>query len=208
MLNCPLCECLSENFFENTFSCPECKLIFKSPSNYLSKDAEDKRYQSHQNSNQDQGYIDFLNKLANPIQKFIKNQDDLLDYGCGPFSQISKILDSVVKTTSFYDPLFFPTLELTNKMYDVVTCTEVVEHFKSAKDDWEQLLSTVKPNGILGIMTQFYNEEINFQKWWYKNDPTHIVFYRQETLDFIAKKYCLKVLYNDQRSVIIFQNGL
>ncbi len=208
MLNCPLCNCSSANYVGNSFSCPECKLIFKTPLSFLSKDDEDKRYQSHQNSNQDQGYIDFLNKLATPLQKFIKQNDELLDYGCGPFSQISKILESEVKSTSFYDPLFFPNSEVTSRLYDVVTCTEVVEHFKSAKDDWEQLLSTVKPNGILGIMTQFYNEEINFQKWWYKNDPTHIVFYRQETLDYIAKKYSLKVLYNDQRSVIIFQNGL
>jgi hypothetical protein len=181
-------------------------LVFKSVELHLSKEAEDKRYQTHQNSNQDQGYIDFLNKLAIPLKDFVKNEDSHLDYGCGPYSQLSKILEPVVASSEVFDPLFFPSKEIVKEQYDVVTCTEVAEHFKYAAVDWEQLLSTVKPLGILGIMTQFYKDEINYKEWWYKNDPTHVVFYRQETLDYLTKKYQLKVLYNDHRSVIIFQN--
>jgi hypothetical protein len=73
--------------------------------------------------------------------------------------------------------------------------------------EWEKLFATVKSSGILGIMTQFYNDEVDYKSWWYKNDPTHVVFYRQKTLDFLAQKYQMKILYNDHRSVIIFQNG-
>lgn len=205
--SCPLCDSISNIFFDNTYSCPNCCLVFKSSVLFLSKDAENKRYQTHQNSNGDQGYIDFLNRLAIPLKEFIKREDQVLDYGCGPCSQISKILESAVQATNFYDPLFFPDEDVRNQKYDVVTCTEVVEHFKSVKTDWDKLLSTIKPNGILGIMTQFYNDDINYKDWWYKNDPTHVVFYRQETLNYLAKRYQMKVLYNDHRSVIIFKHG-
>jgi hypothetical protein len=205
--NCPLCSTESPSFFKQTYSCPICFLVFKSAELFLSSEDESKRYHTHQNANNDQGYIDFLNKLGTPLRSFLKPEDHLLDYGCGPFSQLAKNLESDVLTTSFYDPLFFPNENIKNKQFDVVTCTEVVEHFKAVSQDWDQLVATVKPKGILGIMTQFYHDDINFKDWWYKNDPTHIVFYREETLAFLAKKYQMKVLYNDHRSVIIFQNG-
>jgi hypothetical protein len=131
----------------------------------------------------------------------------LLDYGCGPYSQLSQILEEEVSSATVFDPLFFPKEENVKRQYDVVTCTEVAEHFQHAREDWDQLLGTVKPAGILGIMTQFYHDQINYKDWWYKNDPTHVIFYREETLIYLATKYQLKVLYNDHRSVIIFQNG-
>lgn len=205
--NCPLCQRRSSLFFDKTYCCPNCYLVFKSKELFLSKEAEDKRYRTHQNSNNDQGYIDFLNRLANPLKEFIKNEDQFLDYGCGPYSQISKILEADLHSTSCYDPLFFPDESVKNKKFDVVTCTEVVEHFQDVKGEWEKLISTVKPNGILGIMTRFYQDTTNYKEWWYKNDPTHIVFYREETFDYLAQKYQMKVLYNDHHSVIIFQHG-
>jgi hypothetical protein len=204
--NCPLCDSISSIFFEQTYSCSHCSLIFKSPEIYISKASEEARYNFHQNSTGEQGYIDFLNKLAMPLKEFIKKDFTLLDYGCGPYSQIAEILKSDVAVTKFYDPLFSPN-EFAKEKFDVVTCTEVVEHFKNPKLEWEKLFATVKSSGILGIMTQFYNDEVDYKSWWYKNDPTHVVFYRQKTLDFLAQKYQMKILYNDHRSVIIFQNG-
>jgi hypothetical protein len=204
--NCPLCDSSAILFFEKTFSCPNCYLVFKSPEIFISKASEEARYNSHQNSTGEQGYIDFLNRLAIPLNEFIRKDFTLLDYGCGPYSQIAKILEPEVAVTKFYDPQFFPN-ELSKEKFDVVTCTEVVEHFKNPKLEWEKLLATVKPKGILGIMTQFYNDEIDYKSWWYKNDPTHVVFYRQKTLDYLAQKNYMKILYNDRRSVIIFQNG-
>jgi hypothetical protein len=204
--NCPLCDSASKPFFQDTYSCPTCYLVFKSPEIFISKAEEEARYNSHQNSTGEQGYIDFLNRLAIPLKEFIRKDFTLLDYGCGPYSQIAKILEPEVADTKFYDPQFFPN-ELSKQKFDVVTCTEVVEHFKGPKLEWEKLVAAVKPKGILGIMTQFYNDEIDFKSWWYKNDPTHVVFYRPKTLDFLAQKYQMKILYNDRRSVIIFQNG-
>ncbi len=204
---CPLCENPSDLFFENTYDCPKCRLIFKSKNIFLTKTEEDKRYRTHQNTSGDQGYIDFLNKLAIPLKEFVNNTDEYLDFGCGPYSQLTHLVEPNVSKINFYDPLFFPEEKLLSQKYDVVTCTEVVEHFQKANEDWEKLVSVVKSGGVLGIMTQYYHDEINYKDWWYKNDPTHVVFYREETLSFLAKKYQMKILYNDHRSVMILQNG-
>jgi hypothetical protein len=207
MSNCPLCSGKSDLFFENTFSCQNCFLIFKDQKIFLTPEAENKRYQSHCNIANDEGYINFLNKLAIPLRPFLKKEFHSLDYGCGPYSQMSKLIENEVSSSSIYDPLFFPSEQICKSQFDVVTCTEVVEHFKIPSADWTQLISTVKSEGILGVMTQFYNDSINFKDWWYKNDPTHIMFYREETLEYMAAKFQLKILYNDHRSVIIFRNG-
>lgn len=206
-LLCPLCRTPSPIFYFDTHSCPKCFLVFKSPSLFLTKDEESARYKTHQNANNDQGYIDFLNRLGNPLKGVIVRDDRLLDYGCGPYSQLAKNLEGYVKSTHVYDPLFFPDQEILEDQFDVVTCTEVVEHFQEVKKNWDQLVSCVKPKGILGIMTQFYADNISYKDWWYKNDPTHVVFYREKTIEYIAKKYKLNVLYNDHTSVTIFQNG-
>ena len=35
-------------------------------------------------------------------------------------------------------------------------------------------------------MTNFYDDSINFNDWYYRKDPTHVVFYTEETFKFIA----------------------
>ena len=104
-----------------------------------------------------------------------------------------------------YDPLFFADKNLLGQQYDVVTSTEVVEHFKEPKTDWDQLIHLIKPRGLLAVMTQFLVEDVDYQTWWYKNDPTHVAFYNENTFEFLAKKYGLEILFNDHVSVIIFR---
>lgn len=105
-----------------------------------------------------------------------------------------------------YDPIFYPDAHLLiPETYDVVVSTEVVEHFKSPSSDWDLLVGLVKDNGILGVMTQFIHPETDYEKWWYKNDPTHVSFYQEKTIHYLAEKFALDILYNDQKSVVIFK---
>ena len=36
------------------------------------------------------------------------------------------------------------------------------------------------------MMTNFYDESIPFKDWYYRKDPTHVVFYSLETVSTIA----------------------
>lgn len=205
-MNCLLCQTNSNVFEADTFMCPECALVFKNPKAFLSTEEDVARYSSHQNISTDQGYLDFLGRLVQPLKSFLPKKFTALDFGCGPGPTLSLLLEEVGGTVENYDPIFFPDAHLlVPETYDVVTSTEVVEHFKTPQQDWEILIGLVKDNGLLAIMTQFYSKEIDYQAWWYKNDPTHIVFYQKETFLYLAETYNLEILYTDNKSITIFK---
>ena len=207
-MNCLLCHNDSNPFELDTFMCPECHLVFKNPETFNSTEKDIERYSTHNNNSTDQGYLDFLGRFVIPLKPFLPKKFDALDFGCGPGPTLSLLLEEVGGTVENYDPLFFPDAHLLiPESYDVVTSTEVVEHFKLPRHDWKTLIDLVKDNGVIAIMTLFYSPEIDYKKWWYKNDHTHIVFYQQETFEYIAKEFNLEILYNDKKSIIIFKKG-
>ncbi len=48
-------------------------------------------------------------------------------------------------------------------------------------------------DSILSIMTNMLNSDTNFEYWHYKNDPTHICFFSQATMNHLANKWGAKV---------------
>ena len=202
---CLLCSHETSPSALETFDCINCGLKFKNPKLYLSDSEEASRYRHHNNDPEDDGYKKFLGKCFNPLTAFLKPYFSLLDFGCGPGPTLTLLAAPLVQTTANYDPLFFPEASKLEIQYDVVTSTEVVEHFKHPKKDWELLVSLVRTDGYLAIMTQFLKPETNFEQWWYKNDPTHLCFYRPETFTFLATKYQLEEVFCDDVSVIIFK---
>lgn len=204
-MNCLLCHTPSTLFASETFLCPHCQLVFKNPLLHINKEAEIKRYTTHNNNEADVGYVNFLKRLSDPLTPFLKAEFDSLDFGCGPGPTLSILLDQKGGRTKNYDPIFFPDQKLLEEKYDIVTSSEVVEHFKNPEKDWNQLVSLVKPNGLLAVMTLFYHPGIDYKSWWYIKDPTHIVFYQEQTLLYLAEKFNLEIIFKDNTSVIIFR---
>ena len=188
-MNCIFCQSNQINkVIENNFHCLNCGVVFKSIDVHLSENEEEKRYRFHENDANDLNYYDFLIKLIKPIESELKNIKSHLDFGSGKSSVYQKYFLEKDIESSCYDLYFFPDKKTLLKKYDLVTCSEVVEHFNVPNQDWEILVSTVKSKGLLAIMTNFYNSSIDYKNWWYKNDPTHVVFYTKESLSFIEKK--------------------
>lgn len=205
-MQCLLCHSETSLVLASTFDCSVCGLRFKDPQTFLAIDAENERYRHHNNDSQDEGYRRFLNKLILPLTSFLPRNFISLDYGCGSGPTVSLLLNELGGDVYNYDPLFFADQSLLTKdKYDVVTSTEVVEHFRSPDKDWRVLIELVKPGGLLGIMTQFLKPETDYSGWWYKNDPTHVVFYREETFNFLARTYNLERVFSDDLSVVIFR---
>jgi hypothetical protein len=205
-MNCLLCHADSSSFLLGTFMCSECKLVFKNPEIFWNTDQDQKRYTTHNNTSADQGYVDFLKKLVDPLKPFLPKKFVSLDFGCGPGPTLSGLLKELGGHVENYDPIFFPDAHLLiPESYDVVTSSEVVEHFKIPNENWDTLVDLVKDGGLLAIMTLLYSPEIDFKQWWYKNDPTHVVFYQTETINFLAEKYNLEILYTDNKSIIILK---
>ena len=170
------------------FRCVECRLVTKDPAVRCDSQQERKHYEKHNNNLEDSGYRQHLFRLVNPIVELVQDNSRGLDYGCGPTVSIGQLFKERGMICDSYDPIFFPQADLLKKeSYDFITCCEVVEHFKSPRDEFESLISMLKPGGRLIISTHTVPDR--FEDWWYQRDPTHIVFYSTETFSWIAKKY-------------------
>lgn len=194
---CPLCSAAQVRCFftkkiphygmREFWQCPNCSLVFVPSAFHLSIEEEKKRYDSHQNSPDQKGYVDFLNRLLLPLETKLKPTDRGLDYGSGPGPTTSVLLGQKGYEVENYDPLYCLREEL--DPYDFITCSEVIEHFRNPAEDFKKIDRLLKPGGFLGVMTQFLPPSEKFSLWWYHGDPTHIAFYEEATFQWLAKRY-------------------
>jgi hypothetical protein len=71
----------------------------------------------------------------------------------------------------------------------------------------DRLTSLLKANGMLLIMTMLYNDQIDFKKWHYRNDGTHVFIYRKETIAYIAREKELEIDTLTNRFIAIRKPG-
>ena len=112
-----------------------------------------------------------------------------LDFGAGTGPVISKILQDNNFEIAQYDPFFHNHPELLKKRYDYIACCEVIEHFYNPRKEFQLLRNLLQPNGKLYCMTDIYDQTIDFEKWYYKNDPTHVFIYHKKTVEWIKDKF-------------------
>lgn len=209
---CPLCGELARFHCQDRlrayFLCAHCALISSDPASHPSAEVARHYYDLHQNDPDDDRYTAFLNQLAEPLKDCLEPGMQGLDYGCGPGPAMAGLLASASVHMTEYDPLYAPVDDALDRHYDVVTCTEVVEHFHQPAKDWAQLVGLVKPGGWLGIMTCLVPDPApeHFRRWWYKGDPTHVSFYQAHTIRWIAEAWQLRIELLGER-VMILQKG-
>lgn len=186
--------------------CLNCDLIFVPTSFHLALSEEKKLYDFHQNGLNDVDYQDFLQQLLNPLLGYLKPGMKGLDFGSGPGPTLHQLLEQAGFLMQIYDPFYANNPLLLEQQYDFVTATEVVEHFNAPDSGWRRLVSLIKPQGFLGIMTLLYDESTlnHFASWWYKNDRSHVVFYSWKTLAWLAEHFHLSLKYHTNR-VAVFQ---
>lgn len=88
-----------------------------------------------------------------------------------------------------FDPLFFPDPEPLEDLYDFIVCAEVIEHFHRPAEEFARLDRMLLPGGWLALMTCFQTDDDRFEAWHYRRDPTHVVFFREATLRYIARRF-------------------
>ncbi len=168
--------------------CPVClATLMEEP--LPSREAERAWYATHRNRIDDQGYRRFLGRLALPLIERLAPRSRLLDYGCGPGPALAAMLEEAGHEVALFDPLFSPDPAPLARQYDAVTCTETIEHFHQPALEFRRLTSLVRPGGTLALMTCFQTDDAKFADWHYRRDPTHVVFYREETLRLLAGRY-------------------
>ena len=72
---------------------------------------------------------DFEKFIQTSILPFAPSGKDLLDFGSGPSPVLGEILKEKYEfNVDIYDYYFKPEKNYIGKKYDVITCTEVIEH--------------------------------------------------------------------------------
>ena len=190
---CPVCRGAQLRVFmevdeKSYWRCLTCEATFLDPGQRLARDDERAHYGHHQNDPGDPRYRTFLAKLVDPLLKKLHPGMRGLDYGCGPGPTLSAMLEDAGLPMALYDPFFFPSRDALQRTYDVITLSEVAEHFFEPADEFDYLGTLLRPGGWLGVMTCFQTDDERFARWHYRRDPTHVVFYRPQTFEVIAQQ--------------------
>ncbi len=190
---CPLCETPGIDFYSirnrSYYKCPTCSSIFMDHQNRPDELAEKTRYEEHINDVNNKGYQRFVSPITNAVLRDFSADDQGLDFGAGTGPVIAKMLFDEAYKLELYDPFFHDNPELLKQTYDYIVSCEVIEHFYYPDKEFRLLKSLLKPGGKLYCMTDLYHEEIDFNKWYYKNDLTHVFIYHKETILWIKEKY-------------------
>lgn len=200
-MHCLLCSSPAAALWARDFDdkhylkCGICDLVWMEESRRPDSSQERARYLEHHNFVDDPGYLSYLNKLALPVLGLVDKKARGLDYGAGPVEGMRAVLEPRGYQVSSYDPIFFPNQELLKNHYDFVLCAEAAEHFFSPREEFEKLNKLLVPGGILGVTSQLVVLDIpRFLKWNYRNDPTHVVFYSEKSVRWIAQHFGWELL--------------
>lgn len=185
------------------YHCRCCKAIVKDKRYYLNREDEKARYLEHNNDVDDLGYQNFTSPITNFVLDHFLPEDKGLDFGSGTGPVISSMLMKENYDVVQYDPFFAPDRSVLNVSYDYIINCEVFEHFYNPKEEIDRLVKMLKKGGTLLIMTFLYHDQIAFDNWVYRNDPTHVFIYTKETIEYIAKEKNLEILVLTDRFIAL-----
>ena len=173
----------------------------KDPSHHPSPEAEQARYDQHQFA-PDDGYDRMMEAfLQDSVLPFLSH-GSALDFGCGRTGNLIGRLRDQGFAAAGYDPFYAPDPAALSARYDLVTATEVVEHFRDPKTSWRRLFALVAPGGTLSVTTRFIPAD--FAGWWYRRDLTPLCFYTERALQSVAGRHGFKVIHTDGCNAITF----
>ena len=210
-LNCQLCNKATILFVDEKtkveyYHCHACEYVFKSTQYHQDLDTQKERYNLHENNEDDAGYRAYFQRFLDFVLPQISDVTKALDFGCGRTSLLASLLEKEGIASAYYDPIYHPNRLDTYAKYDLIVSTEVFEHLHNPKAIFEHLIERLNSNGYLAIQTEFHsNEAESFKKWWYPQDPTHIVFFRAHTFRVLAQMYGCRVVSDNGKNMILLQ---
>lgn len=169
--------------------CAGCGLVFQHPSQRPDALTEQAIYAAHDNRPDDPDYRRFLSRLTRVLVPALAPGAEGLDYGAGPGPALAAMLAEAGFAMTAYDPFFAPHEQALARRYDFVVCTETAEHFHHPGREFDRLAALLRPGGHLGLMTRLLLPGIDFDTWHYPRDPTHVSFYTDASLGWLARRH-------------------
>ena len=205
---CTVCKNNKIEFFLNVknleyWQCEFCKATLLHPIHHISSNKEKKHYLKHNNKIDDTHYRDFLSNLIKPLKDKISIDDIGLDYGCGYAPALVDILKKNGFNIELYDPFFFKNDNIFLRKFNFITCSEVVEHFFNPYEEFNKIDELLGRNSWFAVMTSFMTEDHLFKNWYYRRDPTHVVFYKKITFKVIANQRNWTIIF-PSKNIVLF----
>ncbi len=212
-MQCPLCQQeKNQLFYQNDFgtyaNCENCELIFLTQENRLPVAEEKERYLTHENDINDARYRDYLEKTFQHIEARVLTSMKGLDFGCGPTLSMSEVLKPKGFEVDAYDPIFFPREFKEKGMYDFIIMSESLEHFYQPKKELNLVDQLLKEKGMLLIRTERHKGQEHFKNWYYQRDPTHVIFFNDETFRYVAQAWKWNLEIKSANIVLLSKGGL
>jgi SAM-dependent methyltransferase len=210
-LNCHICDKPTDLFIhEKTdityYHCKACEYIFKSPTCYQAIEEQKVRYDLHENNEADEGYRAYFQRFLDFVLPFVGKPETALDFGCGRSRLLAKLLREKGIECDAYDPLYHPTIAYDSKKYELIVSTEVFEHLHQPKEVFEKLLNRLEEGGYMALQTQFHpNDTEAFKKWYYHQDPTHIVFFTAHTFKVLCKIFGCRFIGDNGKNMVVIK---
>ena len=212
MNNCKICQTNSTPLVDQKtsktyYKCLNCEYIYLDKNFYIDIESEKKHYDKHHNNLESLGYVkmfeDLVTEFVIPQKTFINTA---LDFGCGEGEVLPIVLERNDISCDRYDLFYFPKKVYEDKKYDLILSTEVIEHLQNPTEILVELLSHIKKDGFLVLMTALRPlEDEKFLKWWYIRDITHIGFFTIKTFEYLAKELNLIIVKHNDKNTIMFQ---
>lgn len=210
---CPLCSTQGAELYHQDANkrsqrpyhqCTECHLVFVPSAFYLSQQQEKAEYDLHENVLNDEGYRQFLLRFLNPFKDKLVADANVLEFGCGPGPALASMMGDLGYQVSLYDHFYYSDKTVLRQgFYDGISATEVIEHVHDPKAVFESLISLLKTNGVLGMMTKLVQGPEAFSRWHYKNDMTHVCFYSEATFQWLAQRYGLTLSFHGADVILL-----
>lgn len=210
---CPLCGGADTGPYASDSSrayrtCRDCSLVYVPDPCHVSAAREKAEYDLHQNHTEDPGYRNFLNRLCHPLQARLPAGAAGLDFGCGPAPALAAMLTERGYRVDIHDKYYAPGDRVFDKKYDFITATEVLEHLRRPGFELSRLHGLLRGDGILAVMTKLVRDRQAFEKWHYKNDPTHISFFSRATFEWLGRSWQARVEFIGADVILIYKGGV
>lgn len=209
--NCKICgantSLLDDKEMRVTYSlCDQCGFIYKNVEHHLNPKLEIKEYENHNNSFESKGYVLMFENLIDNFIKPLNISGKALDYGSGPGPVLKELLIRAGLEVYDYDPFFNPNKQYLKHKYNLITMTEVVEHFFTPLKEFKHIKLLLNETGYLVIMTQLNPPSVDeFLKSRYRREKSHVSFYSLKTIQYIAEKFNLEIVKHNKKNIIVLK---